>query len=305
MFGKLKQFVVASARVVWDAIQAFSHDRATHMAAAMAFYTLFAVAPMILIATAIGGLVYGPEGARAEVVSQVELYVGADARAYIEQLLENWRDPSTGILATIIGSVTSVYLAFRVFDALRDTLDTVWGVRVRSRITWGETLWQYTRSFLTMLLVGPMVLISTLLSEVLTRISPLVEQTTGYEVELGPVISYAIAVVLLTAMFAVIYKWLPDVEIMWRDVLFGAVVTALLFSVGRSLIAVYMSTVTTASLFGAAGSLVVLLFWLYYSAQILYFGAELTEIFAKRHGHGIEPDHTAVYFGITSEEETN
>lgn len=304
MVGKLKYVVVASARLVWHAIQSFSHDRATHMAAAMAFYTLFAVAPMILIATAIGGLVYGTEAARAEVVSQVELYVGPQARAYIERLLQNWRDPSTGILATIIGSVTSVYLAFRVFDALRDTLDTVWGVRVRADVSWGETLWQYTRSFLTMLLVGPMVLISTLLTEVLTRIGPLLRRTTGVDLELGPVISFTIAVALLTGMFAIIYKWLPDVDIMWRDVLFGAVVTALLFSVGRSLIALYMSTVTTASLFGAAGSLVVLLFWLYYSAQILYFGAELTEIYARRHGQGIEPDHTAVYFGITAEEET-
>jgi membrane protein len=304
MFGKLKYLVVASARVVWDAIQAFSHDRATHMAAAMAFYTLFAVAPMILIATAIGGLVYGAEAARAEVVSQVELYVGPEAVAYIERLLENWRDPSTGILATIIGAVTSIYLAFRVFDALRDTLDTVWGVRVRADVNWTQTLWQYTRSFLTMLLVGPMVLISTLLTEVLTRIGPLIRRTTGYNLELGPVISFTIAVVLLTGMFAIIYKWLPDVEIMWRDVLFGAVITALLFSVGRSLIAFYMATATTASLFGAAGSLVVLLFWLYYSAQILYFGAELTEIYARRHGQGIEPDHTAVYFGTTAREET-
>ncbi len=302
MFSTLKTYAVTAGRVVWDAIQGFSRDRATHLAAAMAFYTLFAIAPMILIGTAIGGLVYGEEAARAEIVSQVELYVGPEVRASIERLLANWRDQSAGIIATVVGSITSLYLAFRVFDALRDTLDTVWGVRVRSDVSWGAMLWQYTRSFLTMLMVGPMLLVSTLLGEVVTRLGPLIEQTTGLNVDMGTVPSYVVAVGLLTLMFAIIYKWLPDVHIKWRDVWVGAAVTALLFSVGRSLIAFYMAQASTASLFGAAGSLVVLLFWIYYSAQMLYFGAEVTEIYAGRHGERIEPDETAVRFGVTTME---
>ena len=301
MFQSLKSGITSAAKVIWDAIQGFSRDRATHLAAAMAFYMIFAVAPLILIATALGGLIYGTEAAQAEVISQLELYVGKEARSYVVRLLDNWRDPSSGIVATVIGVATTLYLAFRVFDALRDTLDTVWGVRVRTDITWGEMVWQYTRSFLTMFLVGPLFIFSTFLSEVATRVGPLVERWLGISLKFGPIVSFTIAFALMTVTFAIIFKWLPDVVIKWRDVWFGAIVTALLFSVGRSLIAFYLAQATTASLFGAAGSLVLLLFWIYYSAQILYFGAELTEIYAKRYGDGIQPDHTAVRFGVSIE----
>lgn len=297
MFSSITRLASAVFHVVWDAVEGFNRDRAMHLAAAMAFYSMFAVAPLILIVTAVSGLLFGPETARVEVINQIGLYVGPEAKEFIERILENWRDPSAGIWATIIGTVTTLYFAFRVFDALRDTLDTVWGVRVRTDISWGEMIWQYARSFLTMLLVVPVFLFSTLLSEVVTRLGPRIERWLGIDMNLGMVTFFLISIVLLTMMFAVIYKWLPDVYIQWRDVFFGALVTAVLFSVGRMLIALYVAQATTASLFGAAGSLVVLLFWIYYSAQILYLGAELTQVYAERYGHGIEPDHTAVKYG--------
>lgn len=297
----VRGFLARSWEVLKGAVSGYSRDHASHLSAAMAFYALFAVAPLILIATAVGGLVWGPEVARAQLLSQVEAAVGSEAGAYIGRLLENWQDASSGWIATIVGTVTSLYLAFRVFDALRDMLDTVWSVRLSEEISWGRVSLSYLRSAATMFLVVPLFLISTLLSEVFTRIGPTLEQWVGTSGVFGSVTYVLAGFALLTGMFAIIYKWLPDVHIHWRDVWFGAVVTALLFSGGRALIGLYMTYATTASLFGAAGSVVVLLFWTYYSAQILFFGAEITEVYATEFGRGIEPAEGAIRMAYSRE----
>lgn len=280
--------------VLSKAAAGYARDHASHLAAAMAFYALFAVAPLVLIATAVGGLVWGPEVARTQLLTQIEVAVGPDAGEYVGRLLENWQDTGSGRVATLVGSATSLYLAFRVFDALRDMLNTVWGVRIGEETSWSALLWCYARSAATMLLVAPLFLISTLLSEVFTRLGPVLERWAGTSLNFGTSTFLGTGFLLLTGMFGIVYKWLPDVHIHWRDVWFGALVTALLFSGGRALIALYMTYATTASLFGAAGSLVVLLFWIYYSAQILFFGAELTQVYAVDFGRGIEPTGGAV-----------
>lgn len=284
-------------RGIWeilrDAIDGFNRDRASHLSAAMAFYTIFSVAPLILIATAIGGLVFGQGVARSQLVLQIQQVVGPEAGEFILRLLENWRNENTSLVATVLGTTTTLYLAFRVFDALRDTLDVVWNVRLLPDITWGRLGVKYLKSFLIMFLVGPMFVVSVVISEVLTRLGPWMSRYVVWDIGLHAVPSAILSFVILTVMFAIIYKWLPDVEIAWRDVAFGAVLTAVLFSLGRALIALYLANAGTASLFGAAGSLVLLLFWVYYSAHILYFGAEVTEAYARRSGRGIQPDADA------------
>lgn len=292
-----------SWEVLSEAASGYSRDHASHLAAAMAFYALFAVAPLILIATAVGGLVWGPEVAREQLLSQVQVAIGPEAGAYINRLLENWQDAESSWIATVVGTVTTLYLAYRVFDALRDMLNTVWGVRISDDVSWGQLGLCYGRSALTMLLVVPLFLVSTLLSEVATRIGPYLERWLGTGWDFGTPTFVVVGFVLLTGMFGLLYKWLPDVHIDWRDVWFGAVVTALLFSAGRALIALYMTYASTASLFGAAGSLVVLMFWIYYSAQILFFGAELTEAYATEVGGGIEPAPGAVRFAYPNRTE--
>jgi len=282
--------------IVRDAAYDYSRDHASHLSAAIAFYAIFAVAPLILIATAVGGLVWGPEVARAELLGQLDVVFGSEARSYVDRLLQNWQESTSGWLATLIGTVTTLYLAFRLFDALRDMLDTVWSVRIRPDVSWSGLFRSYLRSILTMFIVAPLFLISTIVSEVLTRIGPTLEEWLGWRFDLGSALYLAIGFVLLTAVFGVIYKWLPDVEIHWRDVLFGAVVTAALFSVGRTLIGWYLAGASTASLFGAAGSLVVLLFWVYYSTQILFYGAELTQVYAEKYGRTIDPSPQAARF---------
>lgn len=300
---RFKQWAEQTWEVVREAALGFTRDHASHLAAALAFYALFAVAPLLLIATAIGGVLWGVDTARAEILDQVRLVVGPEALDFIAGLLENWSDASSGFIASAIGAATTLYLAFRVFDALRELLNTVWGVRVHPNTSWGTTARNYLRSLLTMFLVGPLFVASTLISELLVHLDFVLADVFGLPIEIGTVTYLSIALLLLTVMFSVIYKWLPDVHIQWRDVLFGALVTAVLFSIGRSLIGLYLAYASTASLFGAAGSLVVLLFWTFYSAQILFFGAELTEAYATRFGNGIQPSEASKRIVVPSGEE--
>ena len=285
-----------------EAVDGFNRDRAAHLSAAMAFYTIFSVAPLVLIATAVGGFVFGREAARSQIVLQIQQMVGPEAGDFILRLLENWRDQEAGLVATVIGTVTTLYLAFRVFDALRDTLDAVWNVRLRPDISWGRLGLKYLKSFFVMLLVGPMFVVSVVVSEVLTRVGPWFTDRVAWIVGLSMLPSAVISFGILAVMFAIIYKLLPDVDIAWRDVVFGSLLTAALFSLGRTLIALYLARATTASLFGAAGSLVLLLFWVYYSAHILYFGAEVTQVYANRSGRGIHPDDDAVRVEIRTDD---
>jgi membrane protein len=290
-----KHFARTFYEVVREAGEGFSRGRGTHLSAAMAFYTIFSLAPLTLIATAISGLVFGRDAARAEVVKQMETIMGPEARNLLLRLLENWRDPSSGLVATIVGTVTTIYLAFRVFDALRESLDLIWGIRAREDISYWDRARQYARSLSSMLIVGPMLLASLVMSEVLTRLTPYLAPWLGSMIDLGSATYFAVSFVVATLAFAVIYKWLPDVEIAWRDVFVGAIVTTVLFSIGRSLIALYLVHTSTVSVFGAAGSFVLVLFWVYYSAQILFFGAEITEVWAHRFGDGITPDRSSVH----------
>ncbi len=290
---KLKRLARTLYEVLWEAGIGFSRGRGNHLSAAMAFYTIFSIAPLTLIATAISGLVFGRDAARAEVVQQMETIMGPDARNLLIRTLENWRDPSSGITATIIGTVTTLYLAFRVFDALRESLDLLWGIRIREDVSYWDMARQYGRSIVSMFIVGPMLLISLIVSEVLSRLSPYLTPWIGDIIDVSTATYLALSFGLATLAFSFLFKWLPDVNIAWRDVFVGALVTTILFSVGRSLIALYLVHTSTVSIFGAAGSFVVVLFWVYYSAQILFFGAEITEVWAHRFGDGIEPDRTA------------
>ncbi len=288
------EYIKSIALHIKEAGEGWSQDRAAHLSAALAFYAIFAIAPLILIIIATTGLVFGQEAAQAEIIAQIEQFVGTEAREMIVRLIDNWRDPRSGLIATVVGTVTTLYLGFRVFDALRDTLDMVWGVRLRPDISWGNLARVYLKSFLVMLLVGPLFVVTVLLSGAVSAVVSALGGWVPVPANMNEFVNFGITVAVGTLMFGVVYKVLPDVDIHWRDVTFGAVITAILFWVGKFLISWYLVQTSTTSVFGAAGSLVVLLFWVYYSAQILFFGAELTEVRARRSGREIEPDPFAV-----------
>jgi membrane protein len=259
-------------------------DRAPSMGAALAYYTLFSIAPLLLIVISLAGLWFGPEAARGEIYGQLKGLVGAAGASAIQELIESVNKPAGGIVGTLIGLVLTLIGATTVFAELQDSLDKVWRAPARE----ASGLWKLLRSrllsFGLIMGIGFLMIVSLLLSALLAAIEGWwAPRLVGWEVLLQ-VVNQIIAFMMVTLMFAMIYKLMPRAHIEWRDVAIGSVVTAAMFTIGKFLIGFYIGTSGVSSGFGAAGSLVALLVWVYYSAQIFLLGAEFTWVYAHSVG---------------------
>ena len=260
-------------------------DYAPSMGAALAYYTMFSIAPLLLIVIAVAGLIFGADAVRGEIVGQLAGMMGQQSASAIEGLLKSVSKPTDSILATVIGVVLLLVGATTVFGELQDAMDRIW--RAPQRESNGG-IWNLLRtrllSFGMIMGIGFLLMISLVMSAALTALgrwwSPIF---AGWAV-LANMVDILLGFGLTTAVFAMIYKMMPRVSVGWRDVLIGAVVTAFLFTVGRRLIGLYIGTSGVTSGFGAAGSLVVVLVWVYYSAQIFLLGAEFTWAYANTWG---------------------
>jgi membrane protein len=275
--------------VVKDAATGFMDDKATRLSAAVAFYSILSIAPLFVIAVAIAGAVFGHDAATGALSDQLRGLVG-DAGAQVAQTaVEHADKPKTGILASIIGIATLLLGASGVFGELQDALNTVWGVKPKP----GGGIWRTIRtrflSFGMVLVIGFLLLVSLVITTALSAAGKYVgDQLPGTPV-LMHVVNFVVSYLVITLLFALIFKYLPDARISWRDVWFGALVTAGLFTLGKYLIGLYLGRAGVATPFGAAGSLVAFVVWLYYSGLIVFFGAELTESVARHAGRRIEP----------------
>ena len=257
--------------------------------AALAFYTLFAIAPLFVIVLAIAGLWFGEEAARRELFSQVSGLVGRAGGEAIQALVSSARQPGAGPWATAFAVATLFVGATGVFVQLQDALNAIWGVR---RVP-GRGLRDFIRdrllSFALIVGIGFLLLVSLVLSAGLSALDKFMVSLLPAQATLWQGINFVISFGVITLLFAMIFKVLPDVKIAWRDVWTGALLTALLFNLGKYLLGLYLGRSSVTSAYGAAGSLVVVLLWVYYSAQILFFGAKFTQIYSNRHGAYIEP----------------
>ncbi|HYF63704.1 MAG TPA: YihY/virulence factor BrkB family protein [Herpetosiphonaceae bacterium] len=270
----------------------WSEDKVPRLGAALAYYTVFAIAPLLIIAIGIAGLAFGAEAVRGQVASQLETLISPEAAEAINEMIKNASKPSSGILATIIGFVTLLFGASGVFGQLKDAMNTIWGVAPRPGRGIMGIIKDRFLSFTMVLGIGFLLLVSLMVSAALSAFQKFVfGDSAGIVLQ---IVNFVVSFGVITLLFAVIYKVLPDVKIAWRDVWIGAAVTALLFTVGKYLIGVYLGRSSTTSTFGAFGSLVVILLWVYYSAQILFFGAEFTQVYANQYGSHVVPDKDAV-----------
>ena len=270
-------------------------DRALRFSAALAYYSIFAMAPLVVIAIAVAGLVFGEEAARGEVYQQIEWLLGPKGAGEIQTLIQASSDTSQGILAAVLGVVTLLIGASGVFGQLKDALNSIWGVRLKKGGLLAS-LKEYLLNFSMVLGVGFLLIISLLLSAVLQAMNNLMAAylpIPGFVAPLTAVVSFFVLVLL----FALIFKVLPDVRIDWEDVWIGATVTALLFTLGKYLVGLYLATSSIGSSFGAAGALILVLVWVYYSTTIFFLGAEFTKVYADRYGSGINPSRNASLVG--------
>ncbi len=271
--------------LVKGAATAWVADYAPSMGAALAYYSVFSLAPLLLIVISIAGLVFGQDAVRGEVFSQLQGLLGPEASRTIEDLLASVSKPAEGMASTVIGVALLLIGATSVFGELQDALDRIWRAPARDR---SGGLWGLVRarllSFGLILGIAFLLMVSLVFSAVLAALGKWWSGAFGEWALLARVVNLLVGFVMTTGVFALIYKTMPRVSVMWRDVWLGAVVTSLLFTGGRFLIGLYIGRSDLASAFGAAGSLIVVFVWVYYSAQIFLLGAEFTWIYARTFG---------------------
>jgi len=281
----------------------WAEDRASRLAAALAYYTLFSLAPLLIILADIGNWLLGKASAIEELPQYVESFVGPEAADWVLNILEGVETPNSLSFSSVIGFIVMLWAASNIFNHLKATLNIIWGVKAASgRTGIIATIRGRLLAFATVLLAGLMLVIFLLLNTVVAVVIPFIADLLPDILEIIPVwrtiqiVQFLVAFVVITILIAIFFKVLPDVEITWRDVYIGAALTSLLITIGTAVLSLYFSLGTVASLPGVAGSLLVMLLWVYYSAQIFLFGAEFTEIFATRHGSQIRPSNHAITF---------
>ena len=274
--------------------EAWIDDKASRLAAALAFYALLSMAPLLVVAVSVAGMVFGAEAARGQIAAQIQGVVGAEAGEAIQAMLAHAGGTGKGVLGTIIGGVVLLFGASGVFGELQDSLNTIWEVKARPGRGVLGVIKDRLFSFGMVLAVAFVLLVSLVVSAGLSALGGVLENSLPGGSAVWQVLNFIIGLAVVTGLFAAIYKVVPDVTISYRDVLVGAFTTALLFTVGKALIGLYLGKAGVGSPFGAAGSLVVVVVWVYYSASVFFLGAEFTQAWAARYGSRIEPDRDAV-----------
>ena len=286
------QMIVGLLKQTWAEWQ---EDKASRLAAALAYYTAFSIAPLLVIAIAIAALVFGEKAAQGQIAAQLGTLVGKEAAEAIQALLvSSSQKPAQGTIATLISIALLFFGASNIFTQLQDSLNTIWEVAPKPGRGIRGIIQDRILSFGMVLGIGFLLLVSLILSTVLAALGNYFGSLMPGLQFLWSTLNFLLSFGVITLLFALMYKFLPDVKITWGDVGIGAVITALLFTIGKSLISLYLGNSSVGSTYGAAGSLVVLLLWVNYSAQILFFGAEFTQVYANKYGSRIVPAKNAI-----------
>lgn len=286
--------IMMGPKEIWQLVKqagsAWSEDRAPRMGAALAYYAVFSIAPLLLIAIGIASAVFGEEAASGKIVEEIGHTVGQPAAQAIQEILKHTHESSGSTLPTIVGFAVLLFGASGVFVELQDALNTIWKVEEKPGRPFLNLVRDRLVSFSVVLGTGFLLLVSLILSTALSFLNSLLTPASlPGGVNLWEGIHVLVSFSFITLLFGLIFKLLPETAVSWRDVWIGAVVSALLFTVGKYLLGLYLGFSSTTSAFGAAGSLVLILLWVYYSSQILLFGAEFAYAYSKRGSQGVAP----------------
>lgn len=284
---KLRRLAIAIFKLFKQAFQHWQQDNAAQIAAALAYYTVFSLTPLLVVAIAIAGSIFGAEAAKEEILSQIQYFVGNSGAEVIATILDNASQPEIKNLASLVSLAVLFIGASGVFVQLQEALNQIWNVSSKQKGGIKELIRKRILSFLMIFTIGFLLLLSLILSAAISALSNFGSNYFINESSILSLLNFLLSFALTTFLFAAIYKFLPDVVIAWQDVWLGAIFTSLLFSFGKYLLGLYLSKSSFSSAYGAAGSFVVLLAWVYYSAQIFLFGAELTQVYARQFGRKI------------------
>ena len=292
----VKQFFVDFWTLLRDSFDGFIADRCLKLSAALAYYTVFSLAPLLVMVISLISVFFGKEAVQGQIFSQINGLVGNQAAAQIQEMIKNVQLSGKTNTALVIGIVTLVIGSTTIFVEIQDSVNLIWRVKAKPKRGWLKLLKDRLLSSSLVISLGFLLLVSLLINGLVLGLSNFLTQ---YIPRVGLVlisgVNFLISMAVITTLFAIIFKVLPDAKIGWKSVRWGALFTAVLFSLGRYLIGLYIQTTATSSTYGAAGSLIVILVWIYYTAAILYFGAEFTQAYANRFGVRIEPADYAVF----------
>jgi membrane protein len=264
-----------AVKLLKRAAAGWMNDRAMRLAASLSFFTMFSLAPLLLITLRVVGLILGPEAAAGQLYFHIQQVVGPSGAEVLEEVIAAaGKDDTGGNIATLVSIGILVFSASYVFAELQDAMNTVWGVPTPEGWAVGRMIRNRLMSFAMVLSLAFLLLVSMVISSVLAALSAFVMPEPG---RIGQAINFVVSLAGTTAVFAILFKFIPDVPIRWSDVWPGALLTAVLFTIGQWLVGLYLGQATVVGLFGAAGSLVALLLWVYYTAMIFFFGAEFTK----------------------------
>lgn len=286
--SRKKEEARSRTRVVGDVlretISRWVQDNAPHLAAAIAFYSVFSIAPLLILTVSIAGLVFGEQAARGEIFNQIQHWTGANGAILIQAMINSAVSSASGVMATFLAVIFLLIGASAVFVELKGSLNVIWRVTDKSASGLKGFIRARIFSFVMILVLGILLMLSIVLGTALSIAANLFKELVAnshFFLRAGDIL---ISLLVASLLFATTYKILPDTEVEWGDVWIGSVTTAVLFTIGKYLIGLYLAHSSTASVYGAAGSLAVFLLWVYYSAQIFLFGAELTAVYARRYG---------------------
>lgn len=277
-----------------ETFEEFSKDKASRLAAALSYYTIFSIAPLLTIAIAIAGAVFGEDAATGAIEKQLQGLIGEAGATVIQNAILNASKPQQGTIASLISIGILIFAATGLFTELQDSLNTIWEVQPKPGRAVKTMFRQRFLSFAMVLGIGFLLLVSLVFSAVLASVVNYFSNALPGADFVWRFVNFIVGFIVTTVLFGLIFKVLPDVKITWSDVLIGAALTALLFSFGRIVLGEYLGRNSFSSTYGAAGSIVAILVWVNYAAQILFFGAEFTQVYARKYGSQIVPDRNAV-----------
>jgi len=274
----------------------FSNDNAFKLSASLSYYTIFAIGPLLIIIISLAGMVYGKVAVQGKIYLQLKEMIGNEAAMQIQDIIQNIQLSQTSTIGAIVGAIILAIAATGIFTEMQDSINYIWSVKAKPKKSWLKFLSNRLLSFSLVLGLGFLLLASLIISALFNFLSSqLIEIFPNYNLSFFHSINSLIFFVILTGLFGVIFKVLPDAIITWKDAMIGASLTAVLFLIGKLVIVYYLGKLNLGITYGTAASIIIILSWVYYSALILFFGAEFTKMFALQAGSGIRPKETAVF----------
>jgi membrane protein len=290
----LKQFFSKAVLIIKEVFKEFSADNIVKYSASLAYYTIFSIAPLLVVITTSFGFLFGKEAMQGQVYEQINNFVGSKAAIQIQEIIKNIHLSGDSFFATVISIIVLVIGATSIFGEIQDSINKIWGLRIKSHKVWWKLILTRLLSFSLILSIGIIMILTLLLNAAVAAFGKFIGKfIAGYSIYFIQIVDSLLSFAVVAFLFALIFKILPDAKIRWRDVLFGGFITGILFTIGRLGISFYVTKSNITSLYGAAGSIIILMVWVYYSSIILYLGAEFTKVYAELYGKNILPNEYA------------